>query len=214
MPDTFGPTVICKVSCYVLRDGPHGRELLVFAHPTAGVQVPAGSVEPREAPESAALREVSEETGLTDLSALSLLKTEVSDPTGDRRVLLEAVKLSRRPQQTAPFDAESVEIGRGWKVRELGREGRLAHVVYEDYKYSNGKLILKDEYTGWVPVSALAEKVVRYHYKITFNGVSSESWQCKSDHDFVFQVYWLPLAPKPELVNGQQEWLDSVYHQL
>lgn len=55
-----------KVLCYVVRDG----RLLVFRHTDysyeeVGIQVPAGSIQPGETPEEAALREASEETGLT-----------------------------------------------------------------------------------------------------------------------------------------------------
>lgn len=55
--------------CYITRGG---RELLVFEHtaeyPDAGVQVPGGGIEPGETPHAGAIREASEETGLTDLS--------------------------------------------------------------------------------------------------------------------------------------------------
>jgi 8-oxo-dGTP pyrophosphatase MutT (NUDIX family) len=55
-----------KVICYIVRDG----QLLVFAHldqpwDVSGLQVPAGTIRPDEAPEAAALREASEETGLS-----------------------------------------------------------------------------------------------------------------------------------------------------
>jgi len=55
-----------KVVCYIVRDG----QLLVFAHldqpwDVSGLQVPAGSVQPEESPEAAALREATEETGLS-----------------------------------------------------------------------------------------------------------------------------------------------------
>src|SRR5689334_1934376 len=55
-----------KVLCYVVRGG----RLLVFRHTDyspeeVGIQVPAGSIRPGETPEDAALREASEETGLT-----------------------------------------------------------------------------------------------------------------------------------------------------
>lgn len=53
-----------KVVAYITR----GRQLLVFEHaglPEAGLQVPAGTVEPGEALEAALWREVGEESGLT-----------------------------------------------------------------------------------------------------------------------------------------------------
>ena len=54
-----------KVVCYIVRAG----QLLVFKHldepwEESGLQVPAGTIKPGESPETAALREACEETGL------------------------------------------------------------------------------------------------------------------------------------------------------
>ncbi len=49
----------------------HKCRLLVFRHvdvPEAGVQVPAGTIEPGESPAQAMMREAREETGLADLA--------------------------------------------------------------------------------------------------------------------------------------------------
>ncbi|MBK7892702.1 MAG: NUDIX domain-containing protein [Bdellovibrionales bacterium] len=57
-----------KVLAYITRIHPTGMELLVFDHvgmPEAGIQVPAGTVDPGETPSAAVLREVEEETGLS-----------------------------------------------------------------------------------------------------------------------------------------------------
>ncbi len=72
-----------KVVCYVVHDD----HLLVFTHDDvplqlAGVQVPAGSIEPGEGPEHAAVREVFEETGLT-ASVVRCLGTASYDMTGE-----------------------------------------------------------------------------------------------------------------------------------
>ncbi|MGF6884859.1 8-oxo-dGTP pyrophosphatase MutT (NUDIX family) [Nocardia sp. GP40] len=63
-----------KVIVYVVRDG----KLLVFRHidfswEQVGIQVPAGSIRPGEAPEAAALREAREETGLSDFTIVRKL---------------------------------------------------------------------------------------------------------------------------------------------
>ena len=61
-----------KAYAYVVRgDG----QLLVFDHPApdAGTQVPKGGVEPGETPEEAVVREVAEESGLTDVDVETLL---------------------------------------------------------------------------------------------------------------------------------------------
>lgn len=59
-----------------------GRRLLVFEHldhPEAGIQVPAGTLEPGEDPREAVLREAWEETGLQRLELVAPLGTLVYD---------------------------------------------------------------------------------------------------------------------------------------
>ncbi len=54
----------------------HQNRLLVFEHtayPDAGIQVPAGSIEPNETPEQGVLREAFEETGLEGLKIVEFL---------------------------------------------------------------------------------------------------------------------------------------------
>jgi 8-oxo-dGTP pyrophosphatase MutT (NUDIX family) len=50
-----------KAVAAVVRDN---RELLVFKHPIAGVQIPKGTVEPDEGIQAATMRELAEESGL------------------------------------------------------------------------------------------------------------------------------------------------------
>jgi ADP-ribose pyrophosphatase YjhB (NUDIX family) len=67
-----------KVLAYIT----HANRLLVFRHvdfPEAGIQVPAGTIEPGEAPADAALREATEESGLQDLQLVAFLGEEVRD---------------------------------------------------------------------------------------------------------------------------------------
>ncbi len=54
----------------------HQNRLLVFEHaayPDAGIQVPAGSIEPDETPEQGVMREAYEETGLEGLKIVEYL---------------------------------------------------------------------------------------------------------------------------------------------
>lgn len=57
------------------RDGSGAPEILVFQHPEAGLQVPAGTVEAGEAPEAAVLREVLEEAGIARVEIRAKLDT-------------------------------------------------------------------------------------------------------------------------------------------
>ena len=55
--------MIEKVTAFVIRKKNNIPQLLVFSHPTAGTQIPAGTVEENEALEVALLREIKKETG-------------------------------------------------------------------------------------------------------------------------------------------------------
>ncbi len=72
-----------KVIAYITRQRGSETQLLVFEHvdfPEAGVQVPKGTVEPGEAIEHAARREVCEETGLTQLDGLCYIGAMIQPP--------------------------------------------------------------------------------------------------------------------------------------
>jgi 8-oxo-dGTP pyrophosphatase MutT (NUDIX family) len=67
-----------KVFAYIT----HHERLLVFSHPEApdaGLQVPAGTLEPGEHPEVGVLREAVEETGLAGLRMAGFLGTATYD---------------------------------------------------------------------------------------------------------------------------------------
>ena len=60
----------------------NAHRLLLFTHPEspeAGIQVPAGTVEPGEGPRDAVMREAKEETGLTDLRLVKFLIQDTRD---------------------------------------------------------------------------------------------------------------------------------------
>lgn len=72
------PALMHKVFAYIT----HGHRLLVFRHadfPEAGIQVPAGTVQPIEHPDVAVLREVYEETGLADFTEAYFLGEQIRD---------------------------------------------------------------------------------------------------------------------------------------
>lgn len=65
-----------KVSAFITRPD---RRLLVFSHPespSAGIQVPAGGIDPGEDPATAAVRETEEETGYTGFTIERLVRRQ------------------------------------------------------------------------------------------------------------------------------------------
>ena len=63
----MAPNKACAV---ILRKSIQGTELLVFAHPIAGIQLIKGSIEPGESGAQAALRELEEEAGVSDATVI------------------------------------------------------------------------------------------------------------------------------------------------
>lgn len=60
-------TARVRVASYITRPTPRGQELLVFNYltaPEAGTHLPGGGIEPGERPDTAAIREALEETGI------------------------------------------------------------------------------------------------------------------------------------------------------
>lgn len=91
-----------KVLAYVIRQ----RQLLVCVHrdyPEAGVQVPAGTVEPGEDIQAALLREVEEEAGLTPAQLCVVRKLgEFHEPAFDQqRHVFELAPASPLPDHWA-----------------------------------------------------------------------------------------------------------------
>lgn len=63
--------IVNKVCPVVLRRRGLSTQILVFRHPLAGSQLVKGTVEPDESPETAALRELSEESGIAGARIVS-----------------------------------------------------------------------------------------------------------------------------------------------
>jgi 8-oxo-dGTP pyrophosphatase MutT (NUDIX family) len=81
---------VLKVAAVVTRASTRGVEVLVFEHPQDDggvmVQLPAGTIEPGEAPEVAVLRELFEETGVTgELEAFAGVLDEKFEAQARRR---------------------------------------------------------------------------------------------------------------------------------
>ncbi len=94
-----------KVVCYVI----HESRLLVFRHDSvpievSGIQVPAGSIEVGEEPETAAVREVFEETGV-EADVVSFLGRELYDITPSRREVADRFFFELAPAQPVDLSA-------------------------------------------------------------------------------------------------------------
>lgn len=189
--DDVGDRSVGKVVAFVTRWGSTGPELLVFDHPMAGVQVPAGTLNDGEDPLCGARREAWEETGLKDLSLVEALGQQVESRAGDAVGRL-----------AGPVEIAGRLFGRGYAASVLDRRpGELRVDVAGQ--------------VGWVPTAAFAEDVVRHFFHFTSAVETPEEWWVITpDGDgLCWRCRWAAL-PDVQLVAGQQEWLDAVRERL
>jgi ADP-ribose pyrophosphatase YjhB (NUDIX family) len=197
-----------KVTAFVTR----GEALLLFRHPQAGIQLPAGTVEEGEGPAEAVLREVAEETGLTEVEIVEKLLVEEYDLAPDRAVLLEPCNLHREPDSASPRVGEP--LTRGLTVKTVEAQHGYARVCYEEYRLEGAELVLLHQQEGWLPAAFLARRIQRHFFHLTCLTETPERWSVASDRGHRFELFWVPLSTDPGLVVGQDEWLRLVRDKL
>jgi 8-oxo-dGTP pyrophosphatase MutT (NUDIX family) len=194
-----------KVTAFVVTaDKPH--HLLVFKHPTAGLQLPAGTVERDEDPVVAARREVWEETGLEVTSRGEVIGEQVSQLGSDRAVLLETV------------NRDNGIFQRGHQVSVLAHDearGR-AQIREEIFDYGVAPPNLLSFTDGEVSADALAYRIRRTFVLFVEQVRIAEPWIQRADgHDF--EVQWTRLRQDVPLVDGlknQKKWLTANFRRL
>jgi GrpB-like predicted nucleotidyltransferase (UPF0157 family)/8-oxo-dGTP pyrophosphatase MutT (NUDIX family) len=110
------PVPLMKVAALVLRPGVDGPELLVFDHPNAGTQLPAGTGLLDEDPIAAARRELFEETGVDAIDQGRLLRT---DAEADRVRHLVRFHLSQQVTAESWYVITPDGGGLCWRCRWL-----------------------------------------------------------------------------------------------
>lgn len=203
-------TTFHKVTSFVTRVQHPGAppDLLVFRHPRAGVQLPAGSVEPGERCEVAARREVEEETALAGARLIGKLgEHDLHLPETDA-IMSAAASLT---------GWSWAQIPRGFWVTvdpTLGDASR-SYIRYREFAERPQPPDRGFEVAGWVPRTALSRHVVRHFYHLHFDGVSpAQPWEARSD-GFVFRPFWTPLSLEQSPLNpNQRPWLERVYTEL
>lgn len=193
-----------KVTAFVTRAAPEGVELLLFEHPYAGIQLPAGTVEAGEAHAVAAAREASEETGLTDLPPGRHLATQKETLPGNHYMMAITSRVYSRPEPTS-FDWATIR--NGLVVEMHRREAGYAHVTFADLYRRADPPYVTYQITGWVPVEVLTREVTRYFYHFLYQGQTPDTWPVDIDYHR-FRLFWAPLASLPAMIPYQRKWVD------
>ena len=204
------PQTMPKVTALITRQTDAGmHDLLVFRHPTAGVQLPAGTVEAGESMETAVLREAAEESGLTDITLIKHLYTQTQDLGETRRALMRTMPLLSGP--STETNLLNLTFNRGAWFRVIDEVDAFSEVVYEEYDLDVEPHKVRIRFSGWLPTDALATRMERQFFHLVSTSPTPETWEHLAEDRHLFKLYWTPLKPRPRLVEGQDEWLDWVY---
>lgn len=199
---------IGKVTAFITRDTDAGRELLIFKHPNAGIQLPAGTMETGETPEIAVLREVSEESGL-GLTAVRIVAylgaiTPTLEPGWCH--LLEPFSLLDAPDCVET----NILLTRGYPVSIVDSSGEYVQVCYEFIREGDARHPDLSA-TGWLPRRILTTSVRRHMFHLMISAPTADRWTTAAD-GHVFELYWASFDVG--LIPPQREWLDLVREHL
>jgi 8-oxo-dGTP pyrophosphatase MutT (NUDIX family) len=196
-------TSVHKVTCFIIRPGKNETELLLFNHPDVGVQIPAGTVNPGEDPETAARREAGEESGLEGLILLRKLG-EVDDPPPAGYILIaHPTPVYSRPDTHSYGWAH---YRTGLPVEVLRHEAGFTQVRFEETDRFIDPQYATYSITGWVPDEALASQRIRHFYLFNAPNPTPNRWSVAVDYT-IFELFWAALNKLPPIVTPQDGWV-------
>ena len=204
--------IVQKVTAFIIREHNGIKELLVFKHPTTGIQIPAGTVEKGEDIETAVKRETYEETGLRFVEIKSYLGCIENELREGKKIIAETTQVYIEPNLNAiPYEKK---LTRGLTVDYHSTQGGFTHVSYIEYNKHPNPTCIRYNITGWVPNENISGQKKRYFFHLTTQEETVDAWELKSDGGHIFSPFWTPLSPKPNIVPPQNEWLDFVYEKI
>lgn len=201
--DATPSPILEKVTVFITRPGRRGHELLLFQHPNAGIQIPAGTVEAGETPERAALREAAEESGLSPLTLGDCLGVHEDTLPEPLRFIITRTTVYGRPD---PASFDWAYLRRGVQVSVLRCAPGFTQVTYEEIDRFPDPQYITYAITGWVPDTTLTRSSRRYFYHLTFSGDTPAQWPVVDGYHR-FSVFWSPLNNLPQIVYPQEHWL-------
>ena len=206
--------MIQKVTAFIMRERDDVKELLVFKHPTAGIQIPTGTVEDGEDIETAVKREVYEETGLQFVEIEEYLGCFENELAVEERIVAETTQVYIELNLNAiPYKRK---LPKGLTINYLSTQAGFTYISYIEYEYDefHKPISIDTNITGWVPNENLSAQKKRHFFHLSTQEKTTDAWELKSDMGHIFNPYWTPLSPKPEIIPPQDKWLDFVYEKI
>ena len=192
-----------KVTAFIVHSSPSGIDLLLFKHPTAGIQIPAGTVEENETPQTAVLREAAEESGLEGLEYRSYLGSRLERHPQECHYIAHLTPVYARPDLGSIAWAQ---IRRGIPVAVLRKVGGFCQVQYQEKDRLPDPQYISYSILGWVPEEVLVDHQERHFYLLEATDRGQDRWEVSIDNH-VFTLFWTSLNPLPEIIFPQSTWL-------
>ena len=140
---------IHKVTAFITRERPEGRQILLFQHPQAGVQIPAGTVDEGEDWQTAVIREATEETGLTQLTIHRYLGQIENELAAGEAILNQDSHIFSQPDASSLPFAPLMSRGMTFEVGE--QVGSFHHTIYTEYDQLPNPTQITLHIDGWLP---------------------------------------------------------------
>ncbi len=199
--------MIQKVTCFITANISGDHFLLLFEHPTAGIQIPAGTVEEDESIENTALREASEESGLINLKIKKLICSRDENLSAGKVVLANQERVFARPD---PTSFQWAYLPRAAIVDLIRSENVFAQVCYSEGNLYPDPNYISYQIIGWVRKDSLTRNLRRHFFHIEYQGpLDMGKWSVKID-SHLFTSAWYPFESLPAIVYPQNTWLDYV----
>jgi len=187
------------------------KEILVFRHEDASIQMPAGTVEENEEITDGAIREMYEETGIVkdEIEDIDLLEIKYNELLENEVIIEKESNIYSRPREDS---INWVKIRKGITVNRIKEESGYSLIEYREWNNEIEKDYYTYEICGWIKNDNISKEKIRNFVVINVK-TERETWNTFSDYH-TFKHYFIKVEKIPKLITNQEKWKSVLYKYL